>query len=182
MEQNVNVFQPPAERLPIIVAGVAYQGLGWTVCTFFLNLLLARLLAKGWPNPPSTRQGLFIMVGTGGYTIVALIGMARATNPLEYGYFENHPMASEVLLIVATWFGIFLWVFTAWVFSLATCINLFGLFIEEDRKALEFSNVAWSLIFPVTGFTLATVSQAPSKKIVSMICHATMKSDPALKR
>lgn len=143
--------QPPAQRLPIIVAGVAYQGLGWTVCTFFLNLLLARLLAKGWPNPPNSRQGLFIMVGTSGYTIVALIGCARATNPLEYGYFNTHPMAGEVLLIVATWFGIFLWLFTAWVFSLATCINV-GLFDKKDRKQLKFSNVAWSLIFPVTGW------------------------------
>ncbi|CZT14183.1 related to C4-dicarboxylate transport protein mae1 [Ramularia collo-cygni] len=149
--------QPPAQRLPIIVAGVAYQGLGWTVCTFFLNLLIARLLAKGWPNPPHTRQGLFIMVGTSGYTIVALIGLARATNPLPYGYFNTHPMAGEVLLIVATWFGVFLWVFTFWVFSLASCINLFGLFIKEDRKNLKFGNVAWSLVFPVVGFTLSTV-------------------------
>lgn len=107
------------------------------------------------------------MVGTSGYTIVALVGAARATNPLEYGYFNTHPMAGEVLLIVATWVGIFLWVFTAWVFSLATCVNLFGLFIEEDRKQLRFSNVAWSLIFPVTGFTLATVSQIQSKNDLS---------------
>lgn len=60
------------------------------------------------------------------------------------------------------------WVFTAWVFCLAACVNIFGLFIEEDRKQLKFSNVAWSLIFPVTGFALATVSEAQSKKIVCM--------------
>lgn len=106
------------------------------------------------------------MVGTSGYTIVALIGIARATNPLPYGYFNTHPMAGEVLLIVATWFGIFLWLFTCWVFFLAVCINLFGLFEKKDGKwqlSISFSNVAWSLIFPVTGFTLSTVSMAMGK-------------------
>lgn len=91
------------------------------------------------------------MVGTSGYTIVALIGCARATNPLPYGYFNTHPIASEVLLIVATWFGVFLWLFTAFVFFLATCINVFGLFIKEDREKLKFGMVAWSMIFPVVG-------------------------------
>jgi tellurite resistance protein TehA-like permease len=116
-----------------MVAGVAYQGLGWTVCVFFLNLLIARLLAKGWPAP-NARQGLFIMVGTSGYTIVALIGIARAASKTSYGYFNTHPTAGEVLLIVATWMGIFLWVFTFWVFSLAVCINLFGLFEKKDGR------------------------------------------------
>lgn len=29
-------------------------------------------------------------------------------NPLPYGYFNTHPMAGEILLVVATWVGVFL--------------------------------------------------------------------------
>ncbi len=67
------------------------------------------LMQNGWP-PPDKAPGLFITVGSVGFTIVALIGRAQAL-PDGYAYFESHPMAAEVLLIVATWVGIFLWLF-----------------------------------------------------------------------
>ncbi|SMY25403.1 unnamed protein product [Zymoseptoria tritici ST99CH_1A5] len=151
--------QPVEHRLPIMVAGVAYQGLGWIVCTFFLTMLIASLFENGWP-PLNLRPGLFIMTGTSGFTIVALIGIARAGPTTPYGYFNTHPMAGEVLLILATWTGVFMWVFTAWVFLVAVFVNLMELFERKDGKwrlTMDFTNVAWSYIFPNVGFTLSTV-------------------------
>jgi tellurite resistance protein TehA-like permease len=124
-----------------MVAGVAYQGLGWIVCTFFLTLLVASLFENGWP-PVNLRPGLFIMTGTSGFTIVALIGIARAGPTTAYGYFNTHPMAGEVLLIMATWVGVFMWVFTAWVFGVGVVVNLWEM-VETRRVGMSFTNVAW---------------------------------------
>lgn len=85
------------------------------------------------------------MTGTSGFTITALIGIARAA-PKNYGYFALHPLAGEVLLIVATWVGVFMWVFTFWVFGLAFWINVLEIFVKKEGKwtlNVAFTNVAW---------------------------------------
>lgn len=85
------------------------------------------------------------MVGTAGFTIVALIGCARAA-PADYGYFATHPIAGEVLLIVATWTGIFLWLFCVFVFGVAFLIIMAGLFEKQDGKwkiGMSWNNASW---------------------------------------
>lgn len=150
--------QPPAQRLPIIVAGVGYQGLGWIGSLLMLSFFLAHLLEKGWPAPSQT-PGLFMTVGSAGYTIVALIGAARAAPP-GYGYFATHPTAAEVLLIMATWVGVFLWIFTLWLFGLALFICLANVVARKDGKwimPMSYTNTWWAFIFPNVGFTIATI-------------------------
>ena len=137
--------QPPEQRLPIIVAGVAFQGSGWITCLLLLPWFVANLMEKGWP-PALLRPGLFITVGTSGFTIVALMGLARAAQ-IDYGYFAVHPIAAEVVLIVATWAGIFMWLFSFWLFGIAFCIFVLGLFSKKDGKwrlNLSFNNTWWS--------------------------------------
>lgn len=41
--------QPVEQRVPIMVAGVAYQGLGWIMCVIFLTFVFGNLLERGWP-------------------------------------------------------------------------------------------------------------------------------------
>lgn len=41
--------QPVEHRVAIMVAGVAYQGLGWIMCMIFLTFTIGNLLEKGWP-------------------------------------------------------------------------------------------------------------------------------------
>ncbi|KAK4613393.1 Malic acid transport protein [Fulvia fulva] len=151
--------QPEHHRLSIMVAGVGYQGLGWIVCTMFLTLTMANLLEKGWPAP-NVRSGLFIMVGTSGFTIVALIGIARGA-PEGYAYFAAHPMAKEILVVVATWVGVFMWVFSFWVFGLALLVNLVELMKRDEegkwRVNVQFTNTSWASIFPNVGWTLSTI-------------------------
>ena len=169
--------QPPAQRLSIMVAGVAFQGLGWIVCLLFLPWFIGNLLENGWP-PSNLRPGLFITVGSSGFTIVALIGIARAA-PRDYGYFAAHPIAAEVVLIVATWSGVFMWLFAMWLFGLAFFITVLELLTKKDGKwkvNMTFNNTWWgesecfpklisnfitdpgtAFIFPNVGWTLSTV-------------------------
>lgn len=136
--------QPPDQRWPIIIAGVAYQGLGWLVSMLILGWFLGRMMEKGWPEP-SNAPSLFITIGTAGYTVVALIGCAQAI-PDGYGYFEKRPMAPEILRIVATWVGIFMWLFNFWLFCIAFLITTAGSVRRREGQwvfPMSFNNGWW---------------------------------------
>lgn len=151
--------QPPDQRIPMMIAGVGYQGFGWIMGLVYLAHLITFLLRDGLP-PPRLRPGMYMLVAVAGFTILVLIGNARAA-PVDYGYFAAHPMAAEELRIMATWVGIFLWVFTFWCFMMATisvCIDLF----ERDerghwRMSVTYHNTWWAFVFPNIGLTVSTI-------------------------
>ncbi|KAJ6189208.1 C4-dicarboxylate transporter/malic acid transport protein [Penicillium mononematosum] len=155
----VVMFVPFSQRMAIIVAGIAFQGLGWMLCMLFLPLFVGNMLINGF-GPANQRPGLFISVGSSGYTIVALIGCAKAI-PNEYGYFAKHPTASETLNVVALWIGIFLWLFTFWLFAIALVAQLpimipkYGNSMSQPQ--MNFTLSWWAIIFPNVGFTIATI-------------------------
>ena len=101
-----------------------------------------------------------MLVGTAGYTIVVLIGNARGA-PTDHGYFATHPMAAEILLVMATWTGVFLWVFTFWCFAIITVSTVSDM-VQRDSNgkwtlSMKFHNTWWAFIFPNVGFTLSTI-------------------------
>ncbi|QKX61146.1 uncharacterized protein TRUGW13939_08293 [Talaromyces rugulosus] len=155
--------QPLSQRMAIIVAGVGFQGLGWILCLLFLPLFVGNMLINGL-GPANQRPGLFISVGSSGYTIVALIGCARAI-PDGYGYFAKHPTASETLNVVALWIGIFLWLFAFWLFAIALVAHLPILISKYcnnnknnmSQQQMNFTLPWWAIIFPNVGFTIGTI-------------------------
>ncbi|KAG4218411.1 hypothetical protein PC116_g33109, partial [Phytophthora cactorum] len=148
--------QPPEQRLPIIAAGVAFQGLGWIVSMILLPWFVGSLLQNGLGSP-DLRPGLFMPVGSAGYTVVSLIGCARYI-PQGYGFFAEHPGAADVLQVLATWFGIFLWLFAFWLFGLTLVANLPLIFpYRHLRPRMSFTLSWWGLIFPNVGFAIATI-------------------------
>jgi C4-dicarboxylate transporter/malic acid transport protein len=156
---SIAADQPPSQRMTIIVAGVAFQGLGWILCLLFLPLFVSNMLIHGL-GPASLRPGLFISVGSSGYTIVALIGCAKAI-PDGYGYFAKHPAAAETLNVVALWVGIFLWLFTFWLFAIALVSHL-PIIISKCRSdmpgaQMSFTLPWWAIVFPNVGFTIGTI-------------------------
>jgi tellurite resistance protein TehA-like permease len=156
---SIAASQPLSQRMDIIVAGIAFQGLGWILCMLFLPLFVSNMLINGF-GPANQRPGLFISVGSSGYTIVALIGCAKAI-PDGYGYFAKHPTASETLNIMALWIGIFLWLFTFWLFAIALLAHLpimsrkCGNSISQSQ--MRFTLPWWAIVFPNVGFTIATI-------------------------
>ncbi|KAG9555217.1 malic acid transporter, partial [Aureobasidium melanogenum] len=141
--------QPPDQRMPIIVAGVACQGLGWTVAVMLYAVMLVRLFEYGLP-PPNARPGMFICVGPPGFTILALIGMSKAL-PEGYGYFATNPTAIPALQAVTLFVCVFIWMIGFWWFCIAVVSLLYG------AKKMSFSLVNWALVFPNTGFTIAVI-------------------------
>ncbi|KAH6614889.1 C4-dicarboxylate transporter/malic acid transport protein-like protein [Boeremia exigua] len=145
----IAAHQPPGRAMAIIVSGCAYQGFGWLISLICTAFVIKSLLDNGLP-PPHLRPALFIPVGAGAYTIVALIGQANAI-PESYGYFAIHREAKSVLQAVALFGGIFLWLFSFWIFAIAVVAN-----VSVVRK-MPFALTWWAFIFPNVGFTLSTV-------------------------
>jgi len=90
-------------------------------------------------------------VGASGFTIVVLIGVARAC-PRDYAYFEDHPMAAEILLVVATWVGIFLWIFTFFCFSIAALVTAREAFGRSETGKLT-AKMTYVCILIITHYT-----------------------------
>lgn len=141
--------QPPANRMPIIISGCAYQGFGWLISCVFIAIYIIHLMENGLPNP-DLRPAMFIPVGSAAFTIVALIGQARAI-PRDYGYFASHPSAVDTLQTMALFVGIFLWIFAFWLFSIALLAVLGG------TLKMGFTLSWWAFVFPNVGFTIATI-------------------------
>ncbi|KAJ4022452.1 hypothetical protein NW752_000346 [Fusarium irregulare] len=143
--------QSPEHRMAMLVAGVTFQGLGWTVAFLLYPLYLGRLMQDGLPAP-AMRPGMFIAVGPAGYTSVAIIGMSKAI-PEGYGYFATYPLAQDVLRILALWIGIWIWCVGFWFFGFGVLAVLSSVY---KRKLLQFSMTWWAFVFPNIGFTIAT--------------------------
>ena len=143
--------QSPEHRMAMLVAGVTFQGLGWTVAFLLYPLYLGRLMQDGLPAP-AMRPGMFIAVGPAGYTSVAIIGLSKAI-PEGYGYFATYPLAQDVLRILALWIGIWIWCVGFWFFGFGVLAVLSSVY---KRKLLQFSMTWWAFVFPNIGFTIAT--------------------------
>lgn len=104
--------QPDDQRMPIIVAGVTFQGLGMMVSLLMYAVLIARLMEYGLPDP-NLRPGMFICVGPPAFTALALIGMSGSL-PEGYGYFAEYPGAIVALKAMALFVAIFLWSLSFW--------------------------------------------------------------------
>ncbi|PON28100.1 hypothetical protein TGAM01_v203237 [Trichoderma gamsii] len=142
--------QPPSNRLPILVAGVTYLGLGFSVAFILYALYLYRLTQEGFPAPPM-RPGMFIAVGPPGFTATGLIGLSRSI-PVNYAYFARFPAAPQILRVLALWIGIWLWALAFWFFS----FSLIALTIGITKGRIRFSMAWWAIVFPNTAFTIAT--------------------------
>lgn len=141
--------QPPGRAAAMVVSGCAYQGFGWIVSLICTAFVIKGLLENGLP-PAHARPGLFIPVGAGAYTVVALIGQANAI-PESYGYFAVHTQAKSTLQTVALFSGVFLWLFSFWIFAIAVVANV------SVVGKMPFALTWWAFIFPNVGFTVATV-------------------------
>jgi len=141
--------QPPEQRLPIIIAGVTFQGLGILVSMIMYPIYLGHLMVDGLPAI-DLRPGMFISVGPPCFTSLALIGMGNALPP-NYSFFASHPIAIEVLQTVALFTACFLWSLGFWFF----CISLIS--AVGGIPKMTFHLTWWAFVFPNVGFTIATI-------------------------
>ncbi|KAI1406067.1 voltage-dependent anion channel-domain-containing protein [Hypoxylon fuscum] len=143
--------QPDIAALPIVIAGMSCQGLGLSVAVLMYSHMVGRLMSAGLPNREH-RPGLYMNVGPPAFTALAFIGMANGlpdTFDRELDGFIDVNMIRTFAIIGA----IFLWALSLWWFGIATIAV-----ISSPPKYFHLG--WWAMVFPNTGFILATISIA----------------------
>ena len=153
----ISKFQPAHRALPMLVAGLAYQGLGMMVAMMMYALYFGRLLTSGLPVEAS-RPAMFIAVGPPAFTALALIGMAQDVVKTEIfpNYIEligiiDQTLIADIFQLLALLTAIFLWVFAFWCFGIAVVANV------EAIPRNDFHLNWYAYVFPNVGFTIATI-------------------------
>ena len=109
--------QPVTSRMPIIVAGLGCQGLGFTVAILMYAHYIGRLMQVGYPDREH-RGAMFIGVGPPSFTCLALIGMANAL-PDDFDLQGDGLVDAGLLRTMALVAALFLWVLAMWFFMVA---------------------------------------------------------------
>ena len=135
--------------LPLIVAGLTCQGLGFWVAIMMYAHMVGRLMQSGLPNREH-RTGLFMCVGPPAFTALAVIGMANRL-PDTISSVDKLTIDVATIRAVALMAAVFLWALSLWWFLIAA--------ISVAMSPPEYFHLGWwPLVFPNTGFTLATIS------------------------
>ncbi|KAH8424930.1 tellurite-resistance/dicarboxylate transporter family protein [Aspergillus melleus] len=164
--------QPPSRAIPMLIGGTTMQGLGFLMFLMVLAQCLIELNDEGLPEA-YFRPEMFITVGPPSFTIIAFIGMATAAVekfPEHYISQATSVRTADVLLIVAVFAGILLWTLAFFLFSVSLISVLQGLWKRES----SFGLLWWSMVFPNTGFVLATakISSALSSVAIGWVATA----------
>ncbi|OAL07312.1 hypothetical protein IQ06DRAFT_264147 [Phaeosphaeriaceae sp. SRC1lsM3a] len=122
--------QPLNARMPIIAAGLGCQGLGFTMAIIMYAHYIGRLMQVGYPGREH-RGAMFIGVGPPSFTCLALIGMANAL-PDEFDIQGDGTIDAHIFRTMA----------------LVVC----------HSWAQYFHLGWWAMVFPNTGFVIATIS------------------------
>lgn len=148
-------YQSPIHSMPMLIAGLTCQGLGFFVALGMYGLWVGRLMSVGLPHG---RPGMFIAVGPPSFTALALIGMANdAAKVFPQGFviegIRNKIVVIDVLRIMALLIAIFLWTFGFWFFFLTTIAVITGI-----PTGGGFHLSWWTFVFPNVGFTIGLIN------------------------
>ncbi|KAI1259041.1 voltage-dependent anion channel-domain-containing protein [Xylariaceae sp. FL1019] len=141
--------QPEIAAIPIIVGGLTFQGLGISVSIMMYAHMIGRLMQADLPNREH-RPGLFMNVGPPAFTALAFIGMANGL-PDSFDRESDGIVDANVIRTFALICAIFLWALSLWWFSIAAVAVL-------SSRPKYFHLGWWAMVFPNTGFILATIS------------------------
>ncbi|KAI0904422.1 voltage-dependent anion channel-domain-containing protein [Ustulina deusta] len=143
--------EPDDAALPIIVAGLGAQGLGMSVSVLMYAHMIGRLMQAELPDREH-RPGLFMNVGPPAFTALALIGMANGL-PDSLDRSEGGTLDVSVIRTFALISAIFIWGLSLWWFCIAA--------VAVIRSRPKYFHLGWwAMVFPNTGFILATISIA----------------------
>jgi tellurite resistance protein TehA-like permease len=165
---SIATNQPRDQALPILIGGVTLQGFG-----FIMSLLIygeyQYFLAKHGLPERTKRPQMFIAVGPWSFTALALIGMAKEAVdifPSRYiiSYVDPESVGSvtvstaDIAMVIASFVAIFVWTMAFFHFCIALVSVLSSAKMFGGDGAPPMSVVYWAMVFPNTGFVIATIS------------------------
>ncbi len=166
---SVIALQDTVQGIPIVIAGVAAQGLGFTISILMYANYIGRLMSSGLPQK-NARPGMFITVGPPSFTALTLIAVSNeAVRLFPSDFISTSINVPEVLRVMALFSAIFLWLVSFWFFSISFIATVLGI-----REGISFHLTWWAFIFPNVGFTLETILIGSSLDSVAIgwVCSA----------
>ncbi|KAL2270594.1 hypothetical protein VTJ83DRAFT_2778 [Remersonia thermophila] len=141
--------QSPAHAAAIAAAGLTCQGLGAAVALIMYAHMVGRLMQAGLPHREH-RTGLFMCVGPPAFTALAFVGLAKAVPDMLDSDTDGLRDAA-VLRTMGMVGAAFLWALSFWWFGIAALA-------VARAPPQDFHLGWWAVVFPNTGFTLATIA------------------------
>jgi tellurite resistance protein TehA-like permease len=166
---SVVALQDTVQGIPIVVAGVAAQGLGFIISILMYANYIGRLMSYGLPHK-NARPGMFIAVGPPSFTALTLIGMSNeAVRLFPPEFISTSISVPQVLRVMAVFTAIFLWLVSFWFFAISFVATALGI-----RQGISFHLTWWALVFPNVGFTLETIKIGSSLNSIAIgwVCSA----------
>jgi tellurite resistance protein TehA-like permease len=161
--------QPDIHAVPIVIGGLACQGLGMSVALIMYSHMVGRLMQSGLPDREH-RPGLFMNVGPPSFTALAIIGMANGLpDTFDSGTGMDGVLDAAVLRTMAIVGAVFLWGLSLWWFGVA----VISVLLSRPR---HFHLGFWAMIFPNTGFILATIALGNAFKCEPVLYVANVMS------
>lgn len=165
---SIAANQPRDQALPIIVGGLTLQGFGIMMSLLVYAEYHYYLNNHGLPDP-TQRPKMFIAAGPWSFTALAFIGMAKnaiAKFPPRYMISYADPEFSgnvsvttgDIALIIGTLTAIFMWSMAFFHLSIAILSVLSSCRCLGGPGSASMSIPYWSMVFPNTGFVIATIS------------------------
>ncbi|KAJ5923250.1 hypothetical protein N7454_008495 [Penicillium verhagenii] len=165
---SIAANQPRDQALPILIGGVTLQGFGFIMSCLIYAEYQYFLAKHGLPELPKRPQ-MFIAVGPWSFTALALIGMAKeAVKVFPDQYIISYVASKsaenvlvstgDIVLVIATFFAIFVWTMAFFHLCIAVVSVLASTRIFGGGGAPPMSVVYWGMVFPNTGFIIATIS------------------------
>ena len=160
---SVITLQDTVQGIPIAIAGITAQGLGFTISILMYANYIGRLMSYGLPHK-NARPGMFIAVGPPSFTALALINISNEADRLFPSDFISTSInVPEVLRVMALFIAIFLWLVSFWFFAISFVATALGI-----RDGISFHLTWWAFVFPNVGFTLETIQIGSSLDSVAI--------------
>jgi len=142
----------PSSALPMLIGGIAFQGLGFCFAFIQYTLWITRLTTALLPDEPK-RPGMYVAVGPAAYTANAMIilgSQAQVILPPGFLGITTIPVG-DIWKAMGVAVGIFLWLLAFWFFALSTVGNIHG------YKQAHFTLNCWAFIFPNAGLVISLI-------------------------
>lgn len=75
--------QPPTPALSIMIGGILFQGLGWTIAFIMYTIYITRLINRDLPDEPK-RPGMYVAVGPAGKHSSEVLFNPETTNDIKH--------------------------------------------------------------------------------------------------
>lgn len=143
--------------LPIAMAAVAVQGMGFCLSFMILAAFIYRLMTQKLPRDMQ-RPGVFISIGPSGFTAAGLVqlgGLAGEILPEDFMMPGMTGHAVFILKLLSAMIGLWLWGLAFWFFLVS--VGSFWKYARPEHEAkIGFQMTFFSFVFPNTALLTAT--------------------------